>query len=400
MKNIAQAGNIGDKVRSDCHIQIEMKDQGGIQLDMHSKVASNYGKQIKSFLEELVVFFELDHAHITLNDYGAVNFVIAARFEAAVKQLKECSKEYLLDIIEENTFSTRKDQFRFSRLYLPGNSPKLMINAGIHNPNGIILDLEDAVAPDKKPEARFLVRNALRSVSFYGAEHMVRINQIPEGLEDLDYIVNHPVHLILVPKCESADQIHHVNKRIQELCPKKVIWLMPIIESALGVVKAFEIASAADNISSVAIGLEDYTADLGTKRTAEGKESFYARSQVVNACRAAGVQPIDSVFSDIADMDALALNVQNSKALGFDGMGCIHPRQIAVVHANFAPSTDQIDRSCKIVFAFEKAKEQGKGVVALGSKMIDAPVVKRAQKTVDLALKLGLINNDWRTLQK
>jgi citrate lyase subunit beta/citryl-CoA lyase len=304
-------------------------------------------------------------------------------------------------MLEQNKSITAKDAFRFSRLYLPGNSPKLMLNAGIHKPNGIILDLEDSVAPDKKFEARFLIRNALRNLDFYGAERMVRINQIPEGLDELRYLVPQHVDLILVPKCESADQIIRVNEVIDTLKKEhrveKQIWLMPIIESALGVIKAYEIASAAENVASVAIGLEDYTADLGTRRTNEGTESFFARSMVVNAARAAGIQPIDSVFSDVSDMDALAENVKTSKSLGFDGMGCIHPRQIRVIHDNFAPEEAEIEKAKKIVIAFKEAEAKGLGVVSLGSKMIDPPVVKRAQKTITMAINTAKLNENWIT---
>jgi citrate lyase subunit beta/citryl-CoA lyase len=275
-----------------------------------------------------------------------------------------------------------------------------MINAGIHKPDGIILDLEDAVAPDKKYEAGFVVRNALRSLDFYGCERMVRINQIPRGLDDLKLIVPHNVNLILVPKCESAEQIHQVNTKIDEI--KKMqnitgnIWLMPIIESALGVLKAFEIATAAENVVALAIGLEDYTADLGVRRTNEASESFFARSMIVNACHAAGIQAIDSVFSDVADMEGLKQNVIRSKAMGFDGMGCIHPRQIRIIHEYFAPDDAEIDKAKKIVKAFMEAQEKGLGVVSLGTKMIDAPVVKRAQKTIDVAISLGKISKNWK----
>jgi citrate lyase subunit beta/citryl-CoA lyase len=275
-----------------------------------------------------------------------------------------------------------------------------MINAGIHKPDGIILDLEDAVAPDKKEEAAYLVRNALRAVDFYGAERMVRINQVPRGLDDLDFIVPHNVNLILIPKCETAGQIHQVNERIaiirKQTKTKGNIWLMPIIESALGVIRAYDIATAAENVVSMAIGLEDYTADICTRRTAEGTESFYARSAVVNACRAAGIQPIDSVFSDVADMEGLKNNVLRSKALGFDGMGCIHPRQIRVIHEYFAPEAAEIERAKKIVNAFIEANEKGLGVVSLGTKMIDPPVVKRAQRTIDLAVSMGKLSKNWR----
>jgi citrate lyase subunit beta/citryl-CoA lyase len=275
-----------------------------------------------------------------------------------------------------------------------------MINAGIHHPDGIILDLEDAVAPDKKDEARYIVRNALRGIDFYGAERMVRINQGERGLDDLEWIIPHHVNLILLPKCEKPEQVRDINKRMDAIRKKTKqkdpVWIMPIIESALGIVNAYAIASAADNVVAMAIGLEDYTADLGTRRTKEGTESFLARSMVVNAARAAGIQPIDSVFSDIGDMEGLKQNVLMSKALGFDGMGCIHPRQIKVIHENFAPSVDEIEKAKKIVFAFHKATEQGLGVVSLGTKMIDPPVVKRALNTINLAVKMGKLIENWR----
>jgi citrate lyase subunit beta/citryl-CoA lyase len=398
--NMGIAGNRGDKVRSDCYVEIEKTTSGGVVIELKSKVEVMFGKVIRKLIEEMTDFYGLKNVRVYMEDSGALPFVQAARIEAAVKRIIDDERSWLPEILEQNKYSTARDIFRFSRLYLPGNKPSLMINAGIHKPNGVILDLEDAVAPDKKYEARFLVRNALRQVDFYGAERMVRINQIPAGLDDLEYAVGHGVNLILVPKCESAGQIKQVNEKIDEL--KKTanvdydIWLMPIVESALGVVKAYEIATSAPNVVAMAIGLEDYTADIGTKRTAEGKESFFARSQVVNACRAAGIQPIDSVFSDVGDMEGLAENVRVSKSLGFDGMGCIHPRQIKVIHENFAPDAADIKKAQRIVDAFIKAKEKGLGVVSLGSKMIDAPVVKRAQTTIDLAIGLGMISKNWR----
>ena len=398
--NIASTGNKGTRVRSDCFVTLEIRKDGGLQIDIKSKVDALFGKQIRKLAIEILEYFEIKNAVLQIEDTGALLFVLAARIEAAIKKLIDTDKEYIVELIPENKYQTGKERFRFSRLYLPGNTPSLMINAGIHKPNGIILDLEDAVAPDKKFEARFVVRNALRQCNFYGAERMVRINQIPKGLDDLDYIVPHNVNLVLIPKCESADQIRQVNEKIEAIKKEKNIkgniWLMPIIESALGVIKAYEIASAANNVVSVAIGLEDYTADLGTKRTNEGTESFFARSMVVTAARAAGIQPIDSVFSDISDMEALKQNVLKSKALGFDGMGCIHPRQIKVIHDNFAPDEAEIEKAKKIVNAFIEATEKGLGVVSLGSKMIDPPVVKRAQKTINLAVSVGKLNKNWR----
>ncbi|MCD4746451.1 MAG: citrate lyase subunit beta [Bacteroidales bacterium] len=400
MRKTATTGNKGKGIRSDCYITLELTDIGGHNIKLESKVKALFGDAIIRQVKDIFNFFEIKNANIHIEDTGALPFVLAARIEAAIKQLIDTDKEYLQELIDENKYQTTKDKNRFSRLYLPGNSPSLMINAGIHKPDGIILDLEDSVAPDKKPEARFLIRNALRQLNFYGAERMVRINQIPDGLKDLDYVIPHNINLLLIPKCESSDQILSVNERIKAIKKEKGIegniWLMPIIESALGVIKAYEIASTSDNIVALAIGLEDYTADLGTKRTNEGTESFFARSQVVNASRAAGIQPIDSVFSDVADMEALKQNVLVSKSLGFDGMGCIHPRQIRVIHEYFAPDEVEIDKAKKIVNAFEHAKEKGLGVVSLGTKMIDPPVVKRAQKTIDLAISMGKLNSDWR----
>ena len=398
--NTATAGNRRKGVRSDCFIELKINTQNGIGIDLTSKVKALFGNQIEKEIRDILSFYDIKNARVAVEDSGAIPLVIAARMEACVKKLMDTDKEYLLPFLPANDYLTKKEMNRFSRLYLPGNTPSLMINAGIHHPEGIILDLEDAVAFDKKFEARFLVRNALRGINFYGAERMVRINQIPKGLDDLKYIIPHHVNLILVPKCESAEQIHQLNEKIDELKKENNIttdiWLMPIIESTMGVLKSLEIATSAPNIVAMAIGLEDYTADLGTKRTNEATESFFARSMMVNACRAAGIQPIDSVFSDVADMEALKQNVLKSKALGFDGMGCIHPRQIKVIQEYFGPDEAEIAKAKKIVNAFIIATEQGLGVVSLGSKMIDPPVVKRAERTIKLALSMRKIEENWR----
>lgn len=297
---LALIGNKGKGIRSDCHVTMELTESGGVQMELISKVESMYGDDIRKLLLEILAFYNLENVTILVEDTGALSPVIAARMEAAIRQLTHLEEEYLLPMLIKNRYETARDRNRFSRLYLPGNTPGLMINAGIHKPDGIILDLEDAVAPGKKYEARFLVRNALRNMDFYGAERMVRINQVPAGLADLEFLVPHNVNLILIPKCESAEQIRQVNEKITQLKVKcnvsGNIWLMPIIESALGVLKSLEIAQS-ENVVAMAIGLEDYTADLGTRRTQEGTESFFARSMVVNACKAAGIQAIDSVFS-------------------------------------------------------------------------------------------------------
>jgi citrate lyase subunit beta/citryl-CoA lyase len=170
---------------------------------------------------------------------------------------------------------------------------------------------------------------------------------------------------------------------------------MPIIESARGVVNVYDIACSSQNVVALAIGLEDYTADLGVRRSDEGSESLFARSALVNAAKAAGIQAIDSVYSDVEDMEGLGKTVIRSRAMGFDGMGCIHPRQIPVIHRNFAPDMEEIERAKKIVAAFTDAQSKGLGVVSLGSKMIDPPVVKRAQKTIAQAVEFEIIDKNW-----
>lgn len=398
-KTVAIAGNSGPKVRSDCEIALEIKSDGGIDIDLTSKVKVLYGESIKKLVAEILEFFGVKQASVKIVDSGALPFVIAARMESVVKQLIDTELEFLPEFLEENNYTSTRDRFRFSRLYLPGNNPGLMINAGLHSADGIILDLEDSVAPEKKDEARILVRNALRQVYFMGAERMVRINQGERGLKDLHAIIPNNVNLVLIPKCESREYIIKVENEIAAIKKKFMlgnqVFLMPIIESALGVENSFDIARGSENVVALAIGLEDYTADLGVTRTIEGTESFYARTRLVVAARAAGIQAIDSVFSDVADMDALKENVKVSKSLGFEGMGCIHPRQIPVIRHGFAPDEAEIEKSKKIVLAFETAQKNGIGVVALGSKMIDPPVVARAQKTINLAVRLNMLSPDW-----
>ncbi|MDD3743294.1 MAG: aldolase/citrate lyase family protein [Lentimicrobiaceae bacterium] len=396
---IATVGNIGDKVRSDCFIKLELKKSGGIQLKLQSKVGFLFEDSIRKLCHNILNFFKIKDAELEITDKGALPFVIAARMEAAIKMLIKTDKNFLLEILPENLQVSPPDRNWFSRLYLPGNSPAMMLNAGIHNPSAIILDLEDSVAPERKPEARLLVRNALRSHSFLGAERMVRINPVPFGLDDLEDIIPHAVHTILVPKVESAEQITCVNDRIRTIFRKTgqtgYVRLIPIIETALGVMKAFEIAQAADNIVAMTIGLEDYTADIDAQRTYEGKESAFAKGMVLNACKAAGIQALDSVFSDVSDMEALKKYALNSKAIGYDGMGCIHPRQLKIINESFAPSEYEIDQAKKIVTAYNEASKNGFGVVALGTKMIDLPVVKRAEKIMNLAIQTGKVNPDW-----
>jgi len=397
---VGEAGRRGEGVRSDCWVGVEIRESGGIALAVRSKVDYLWGESIRAAVLGGLASLGVTHARVEVEDQGALPFTLVARLEAAVRRaLPGAGSAILPDPLADTPRPTARDRLRRSRLYLPGNEPKFIINAGLHKPDGVILDLEDSVAPTEKDAARLLVRNALRAVDFTGAERMVRINQGALGTADLESVIPERPDVILLPKVEDPDQVKEADLHVEEIRGRAgirdPIWLMPIIESARGGVRAFEIAGASPNVVALAVGLEDYTADIGVQRTNEGRESFYLRSQVVNAARAAGVQPIDTVFSDVSDMEGLRASVVEAKALGFDGKGCIHPRQIPVIHEAFAPTDAEIAKAKKIVLAFREAEAKGLGVVSLGSKMIDPPVVKRAQHTLALARAAGVLPANW-----
>lgn len=398
MAKISTAGRKDSS--SDCWIRLEIRKSGGIEVEQQSKVQSMYGRSISQTVSHMLEFYDIRDAHFTIQDNGALPFVLSARIEAAIKAcFPDKHEDYLSPLHPNHTYSVNKARLRRSRLYVPGDQAKLIINAGLFKPDGIILDLEDAVAPSEKNAARFLVRNALREVDFYRAERMVRINQLPMGLTDLDFIVPHGVHTVLVPKCEYAETVQEVESRIQELQikykTKNPVFLMPIIESALGVINAYRIAMASTNTVALTIGLEDFTADIGVERTREGRESFFARCEIVTAARAADIQPIDSVFSDVGDEVGLKASIAEAKALGFEGKGCIHPSQIPLVHQGFASTEAEIAKAKEISLAMKAAKKKGSGVVSLGTKMIDPPVVKRAERVLKLAILNKQIPANW-----
>lgn len=390
----AEAGHWGKEIRSDLHVAIEPRDSGGLEVGLESRVAPYYGEAILTQSRHVLETLSVKNAKVAIHDEGALPYIIAARLETAARRAGLSTTQKALPDKVPSPDPSPKDRLRRSRLYLPGTEPKYSINAALHGPDAIILDLEDSVHHAEKDAARILVRNTLRAVNFGACERMVRINQLPLGLEDLAEIIPEMPDLILIPKVEHPGQVTQVDHMISELKVrhqiKHPIWLMPILESSQGIENAAAIAAATQDVVALTIGLEDYTADLGVARTSEGNESLYARTRLVNAAKAAGVQAIDSVFSDVGDMEGLKRWGENSRALGFEGMGCIHPAQIPVIHAAFAPTPAEIEKAKKIVGAFEEAQQRGVAVVSLGSKMIDPPVVQRALKLVARARSMGL----------
>ena len=392
----AEAGHCGKDVRSDVHVAFEARDIGGLEISLESRVAPYYGSAILDQAREVLAELGVRHAHVTIRDEGALPFTIGARIEVAARRAGIGPGRRWLPEQHPLPVASQRHRLRRSRLYLPGSEPKYFINAALHGPDAVILDLEDSVHRDEKDAARIMVRNTLRAVDFGSCERMVRINQLPLGLEDLAEVVGESPDLILIPKVEHPEQVTEVDRMIGEIKSRNEItrplWIMPILESALGIENAFAIATAVENVAALTIGLEDYTADLGVPKTLEGRESQYARARVVNAAHAAGVQAIDSVFGDVGDMDGLRRWGEASRALGFEGMGCIHPGQIRVIHEAFRPTAAEIEKAQKIVAAFEEAQKKGLAVVSLGSKMIDPPVVQRALKLVDRAKAMGVIS--------
>ena len=389
-----EAGRAGGDVRSDLRVGFEERASGGIEIELQSRVALYYGDLIRQQARDVLRTLGIEHAYLEIVDEGALPFVIAARIEASVRRaglgLGNSALPEALPLLP----ASARDRLRRSRLYLPGTEPKYFINAGLHSPDAIILDLEDSVHHAEKDAARLLVRNALRAVDFGVAERMVRINQLPLGMADLEEIVPQSPDLVLMPKTETAAQVSDVVGAIDSLASRagisRPIWLMPILESALGIENAFAIATASDRVAGITIGLEDYTADLGVVKTSGGTESLFARQRVVNAAHAARVQAIDSVYSDVADADGLLHWGEAARAMGFEGMGCLHPIQIDTIHRAFAPTASEVERAVAIVAAYEDAQARGLGVVSLGSKMIDPPVVQRALKLVARAKQMGV----------
>ena len=391
-----EAGHWGKDIRSDLHVAFEARDSGGIEISLDSRVAPYYGAAIQEQARAVLAELGVKHARIAIHDEGALPFTIGARIDSAVRRAGAGLGKRWLPDQHPLPAPSPKERLRRSRLYLPGSEPKYFINAALHGPDAVILDLEDSVHRGEKDAARILVRNTLRVVDFGPCERMVRINQLPLGLEDLAEIVGQSPDLILIPKVEQPGQVEEVDRMIEEIRTRngitRPVWIMPILESALGIENAAAIAAASEKVAALTIGLEDYTADLGVAKTAEGRESQYARSRLVNAAHAAGVQASDSVYGDVGDMDSLHRWSEASRAMGFEGMGCIHPGQIRVIHDAFRPTAAEIAKAQRIVAAFEDAQSKGLAVVSLGSKMIDPPVVQRALKLVKRAEAMGAIS--------
>lgn len=286
---------------------------------------------------------------------------------------------------------------RRSMLFLPGNTPNMLINGNCLGSDAVIFDLEDAVSPVEKDAARILVRNTIRYMDFRGCEIVVRINSIdtPYWKKDMDAIVPWKPSMLLLPKTGTAADILEADAYLTCLeeqlgFERNTVGLMALIETAMGVENAFAIASATKRVRALFLGAEDLTADLQCKRTKEGREIEYARTRLVVAARAAGVDVYDTPFTDVNDDEGIWTDTRLAKSLGFTGKASISPRHVEVINSVFSPTMQEIEYAYEVMDAIELAKKQGKGAIALRGKMIDAPIVARAQQTIAAAQALGL----------
>ncbi|HWR05434.1 aldolase/citrate lyase family protein [Sporomusa sp.] len=280
---------------------------------------------------------------------------------------------------------------RRAMMFMPGNNPSMLQNAGIYGADTVIFDLEDAVAISEKDAARHLVHNAIKYFN-YPCEVAIRINHIqtPYGVDDLKVVLAAKPDLIRLPKAESPRDIEEVDAIISEaeirynFAPGSIN-MMAAVETAKGLRNAYEIATASPRMVALAIGGEDFIADLKTTRSKDGKELFVPRSQLLLAARAAGIDAIDTVFSDINDEETFVAEVNMIKQLGFDGKSVINPRQVRIVHQIFTPTEKEIAHAERVIAAYNAAIERNSGVINLDGKMIDTPMVLRAERVLAYA---------------
>lgn len=286
---------------------------------------------------------------------------------------------------------------RRSMLFLPGNNPNMLINANYLGADAVIFDLEDAVSPAEKDAARILVRNTMRYMDLKGCEVIVRINSVDTDYwkADIDAILPEKPDLILLPKTSVPKDALVADEYMTEVENKLglsqgTVGLIPLIETALGVENSYAIASCSERVKALFLGAEDLTADLQCIRTKEGREIEYARARLVVAARAAGIDVYDTPFTDVNDDEGIVVDANLAKSLGFTGKASISPRHVDIINEVFSPTKADIDYAYEVMDAIRLAKEQGKGAIALHGKMIDAPIVARAERTIAMAEALGI----------
>ncbi|WP_231037926.1 aldolase/citrate lyase family protein [Pectinatus frisingensis] len=289
-----------------------------------------------------------------------------------------------------------RTRLRRTMMFVPGNNPKMINSADIYGADSLMFDVEDAITITEKDTARYLVANALKALQFH-SETVVRINhptQTPFGMDDLKIILPAKPNMIRLPKVEDISEVELVSNEIERVekennWPKGTINIIGAIESVKGLYNVREICKH-PRMMAIALGAEDFIANLKTQRTKTGIELYYARSEILMAARDAGIQCMDTVFSDINDMEGFDREVTNSRDMGFDGKSVIHPKQINEVHRIYTPNDNQLHHALKVLAAFEDSTKNHKGVLAVDGKMIDGPIVVRAERVVNQAEAAGI----------
>ena len=285
-----------------------------------------------------------------------------------------------------------------SLLFAPANHPRHVEKALTGESDGVILDLEDAVAIAEKPEARHAARRALEGRgSAPGPRAFVRVNSLPTpfAYDDLRAVVGPGLDGVIVPKVESAAQVATVDWLLTQLeraagLPNGTVEIMPIIETAAGLTQMAAIATASPRLRRLNFGAGDFSLDTNMTWTAGHEGLLWARVQVVIVSRAAGLEPpLDTVYAQLDDLDGLKREAEQALRLGFHGKACIHPRQVEVVNAVFTPSESEVERARAIVAAFDEAEAQGVASIRIGSQFIDYPVAERARRTLEVAAQIA-----------
>ncbi|ATW24985.1 HpcH/HpaI aldolase/citrate lyase family protein [Candidatus Formimonas warabiya] len=292
-------------------------------------------------------------------------------------------------------------KLRRTMLFIPGNDPGKLQSAGIYRSDCLVFDLEDSVSVNEKDAARILVRNAIMYIE-YPSEIGVRINGLDTsyGRDDLATILPAKPAFIRLPKAEKVDDIQELDRIISAAERKYqfqsgTIKIVLTIETAKGILSAYHLAVASPRVIGIGMGAEDLVADLKGSRTREGNELLFAKSQILYAARAAGVQAIDNVFSDVNDEEGFREDTNWGRILGYDGKSVIHPNHIPIVHEIYAPSEKEIDLAKNVLAAYQEAVQNKSGVIALNGKMIDGPVVTRAERVMQYARALGMIREEY-----
>ncbi len=289
-----------------------------------------------------------------------------------------------------------KTKLRRTMMFVPANSPKMINNADIYGADSIIFDVEDAIPVTEKDTARILISHALKTLEFK-TETVVRINhptQTPFGMDDLAAILPAKPNMIRLPKVEDISEVELVASEIEKAekaCGFEPgsITIIAAIESVKGLYNVREICKH-PRMTAIALGAEDFIANIKTQRTKTGIELYYARSAILMAGRDAGIQCFDTVFSDVNDMEGFVQEVSNIRDMGFDGKSVVHPKQVKAVHEIFTPSDKQLAHASKVLLSFDEALKNNKGVISVDGKMIDGPIVVRAERIVAQAKAAGM----------